>query len=249
VDGLSGHDVRFTADDHLFHGTYLTDERADDDAAELLGLLGLAPGARLLDAGCGDGRIAVRLAAVGYSVVGVDLDPDQLDRARDAATRRGVWVEWRRGDLVELADQGAFDGAYLWFNTFGFADDASNEAVLAAVAACLRPGGSLVIDTLWREGVRWALEDEDEAVEVVVGEWVQSDLSCFDEESGRLITVRTVTTEQGASSRTLRLRLPTLAEWAELLEASGLSLKSATARAGMPLTSESMELVLLARRR
>src|SRR4051812_30456157 len=43
------------------------------------------PPARVLDAGCGTGRVAVRLRELGYDVVGVDVDTAMLDVARTAA--------------------------------------------------------------------------------------------------------------------------------------------------------------------
>ena len=45
----------------------------------------LTPPARVLDAGCGTGRVAIRLAALGFDCVGVDLDSSMLAEARSAA--------------------------------------------------------------------------------------------------------------------------------------------------------------------
>ena len=49
---------------------------------ELLDLLELQPGARVLDVGCGTGAHAGALAARGYDVLGVDVDKAMLERAR-----------------------------------------------------------------------------------------------------------------------------------------------------------------------
>ncbi|MBB2915147.1 SAM-dependent methyltransferase [Streptosporangium becharense] len=57
------------------------------------------PGSRVLDAGCGTGRVAIRLAELGYDCVGVDLDESMLRVARRAAPRL-LWI---------LADLGALD--------------------------------------------------------------------------------------------------------------------------------------------
>jgi len=241
-------DARFTADDHFFHRHHLTNERADDEAAELIGLLGLEPGARVLDGGCGDGRIAVRLSAVGFDVTGVDVDQDQIVRAEDSAAARGVKVTWRHIDVRDLGEDSAFDGAYLWFNTWGFLDDAANDAVLASMSASLRHGAPLVIDTLHRDGVVRAIDAEAGPVSVVIEGETQTDSSRFDATSGRLVVNRIVERAGVATERVLKLRLPSLEEWAALLERHHLIVESATSRAGAPLDGDSQVLVLVARR-
>src|SRR5688572_28381946 len=59
----------------------------------------LAPrGARILDAGCGPGRVGARLAAIGHEVVGVDLDPE-LIAAAELDHPGPIWLV---ADLAEL---------------------------------------------------------------------------------------------------------------------------------------------------
>ena len=68
------------------------------------------PGVRVLDAGCGTGRVAIRLAELGYVCLGVDNDPPMLAQARaasdqiDWAAARGARVapQWLLGDLADL---------------------------------------------------------------------------------------------------------------------------------------------------
>ena len=55
--------------------------------------------ASVLDAGCGFGRIGSELVNRGVFVVGVDLDPDLIERAQ----RRTPNVEWLLGDLSDFA--------------------------------------------------------------------------------------------------------------------------------------------------
>jgi SAM-dependent methyltransferase len=63
------------------------------------------PGAHVLDAGCGTGRVAIRLAELGYDCVGVDLDPAMLAEARRAAPA----LAWVPADLASLALDRRFD--------------------------------------------------------------------------------------------------------------------------------------------
>src|SRR5690349_25174891 len=62
-------------------------------------------GARILDAGCGTGRVGGFLAAAGHRVTGVDLDPQLIEAAR--ADHPGP--DWRVGDLAELDLPDRFD--------------------------------------------------------------------------------------------------------------------------------------------
>src|SRR5262249_28450601 len=58
----------------------------------------LDPRARVLDARCGTGRVAIGRAALGHEVVGVDLDEGMLDRAR----RDAPDLSWFAQDLADL---------------------------------------------------------------------------------------------------------------------------------------------------
>jgi len=103
-------------------------------------------GRRVLDAGCGTGRVAIELAARGYDVAGVDLDASMLGTARAKAPGI-VWVE---ADLARLdtldADLGTvpFDLAVLAGNVMIFVAPGTEPAVLAGLAGRIRPGGLLV---------------------------------------------------------------------------------------------------------
>jgi SAM-dependent methyltransferase len=83
----------------------------DPGLAQLLETARPAAQARVLDVGCGTGRIAVALAGVVGHVTGVDLTPAMLDQARATQAEAGVAnVDWRQADVTALpfADD-AFD--------------------------------------------------------------------------------------------------------------------------------------------
>jgi SAM-dependent methyltransferase len=108
--------------------------------------LRLAPGARVLDVPCGDGRHAAALAARGYRLTGVDVSPGQIELAR----RRPATippVEWRRAEMRELPWESGFDAAYCFGNSFGYLDSEGTRAFLQAVCRALKPGGRFALDT------------------------------------------------------------------------------------------------------
>jgi SAM-dependent methyltransferase len=72
-----------------------------------------APGARVLDVGCGPGYSAQYLAARGYAVTGVDNEPKLVERARDLAARCGSTARFELADAADLSAQhDRFDLAY-----------------------------------------------------------------------------------------------------------------------------------------
>jgi ubiquinone/menaquinone biosynthesis C-methylase UbiE len=63
----------------------------------------MAPGGRLLDIGCGEGRHAIAAARLGFAVTAVDYEPLALSRARRRAKVRGVeGIKFRKADVLSL---------------------------------------------------------------------------------------------------------------------------------------------------
>ena len=98
------------------------------------------PGSRVLDAGCGTGRVGVELARRGYDVVGVDSDASMLAVAR----RADPSLEWRLEDLAALTDTSSYDLVVAAGNVMIFLEPGTGPAVVARLAGALRPGGLLV---------------------------------------------------------------------------------------------------------
>ncbi len=99
-------------------------------------------GARILDAGCGTGRVAARLAELGHRCVGTDVDPSML-----AVAQRIPDVTWVQADLttLDLADHGIddpFDLAVCAGNVVPLVPDP--RAAVTRIAAHLDTGGFLV---------------------------------------------------------------------------------------------------------
>jgi len=112
-------------------------------------------GARaVLDVGCGTGVLALRLAARGLEVVGVDPAAASLAvaRAKPGADR----VRWIDGDATTLPPDLAVDLAVMTGNVAQvFTTDEAWAATLAGIHAALRPGGHLVFETRRPEVRAW----------------------------------------------------------------------------------------------
>ena len=138
-------------EDYLRTLPFLTPQATQAEAEFVIDTLGLAPGAQVLDVGCGYGRHAMELAARGIHVVGLDLSTPLLVRGGEEAHRRGLTINFIRGDMRELDFENQFDGAYCLFSTFGYFDDEANKKALQNIARALKPNGKVVIEILNRD--------------------------------------------------------------------------------------------------
>jgi SAM-dependent methyltransferase len=135
-------------------------------------------GSRLLDAGCGPGRVGAELHARGHEVVGVDIDPVLIEAA--VADHEGP--TWLVADLatLDLAAAGItepFDGAVLAGNVMPYLAPGSGARVLAAVARHLRPDSPVAVGFGLDRGYSLDAFDADAAL---AGLTVESRFSTWD---------------------------------------------------------------------
>jgi SAM-dependent methyltransferase len=112
----------------------------------------LAPGATLLDLGCGTGLDAVALGRQGYRVTAIDWSPNMVLKTRErvrAADGNGM-VDVHQVGIHELGRlaAGTFDGAYSNLGALNCVPDLGAAAM--SIAARLRPGGVLIACVIGR---------------------------------------------------------------------------------------------------
>lgn len=102
---------------------------------------------RVLDLGCGTGRMTIPLAQAGHQVVGVDLSLPMLQVARQKATLPGS-ITFAQANIVDLSSfqDATFDAALCLFSTLSMiaGQDARDRAIAEALRV-LRPGGLLIL--------------------------------------------------------------------------------------------------------
>jgi SAM-dependent methyltransferase len=156
---------------------------------------------RVLDAGCGTGRVAIELDRRGIDVVGVDLDDDMLDVARRLAPHIG----WLHADLARDPLGGPYDLVVMAGNVPVFCRPGERRALVANIAAHLEPDGRLIAGFSLESGEdAITLDDYDDAC-AAAGLRIESRWSTWDR--ARFAPPRgphpdyavTVTTRRGAS--------------------------------------------------
>jgi len=101
----------------------------------------LAPGQDVLDVATGTGNVAIRAAAAGAQVVGLDITPELFATARRRAAEHDVTVDWLEGDAEELPfEDESFDRV---LSTMGVQFAPRHEVVAQELARVCRPGGRI----------------------------------------------------------------------------------------------------------
>jgi SAM-dependent methyltransferase len=105
-----------------------------------------APGARVLDIGCGRGRHSIYLHKKGLDVTGFDLSPENISYASAFANEH---LQFFVHDMRNLFYINYFDYAFNIFTSFGyFSTERDNLRAINTFAKSLKPGGTLVFDFL-----------------------------------------------------------------------------------------------------
>jgi SAM-dependent methyltransferase len=133
-------------------GDYAAIAALIDDAPprDLLSRVDVNPGQEVLDVATGTGNIAIRAAAAGAQVAGLDLTPELFDTARRRAAQHAVTVEWVEGDAEELPfEDGRFDRV---LSAFGVQFAPRHEIVAGELARVCRPGGQIGLVNWTPEG-------------------------------------------------------------------------------------------------
>ena len=115
----------------------------EKDAEVFYQRLGIAPGTKLLDVGCGAGQLALIAARAGAKVIGCDIATNWLEQARTRAAAEGLEITFEEGDAEALPYEDAqFDAVT---NMFGAMFAPRPELVAAELTRVCRPGGIIAM--------------------------------------------------------------------------------------------------------
>lgn len=119
-------------------------------ALEFLNRLQLAPGTRMLDAGCGAGQIAIPAARAGVDVTGIDIASNLIAHARARAAAENLKVRFEEADAEMLPfPDASFD---VVVSLFGAMFAPRPDAVARELIRVCKPGGRVVMANWTPEG-------------------------------------------------------------------------------------------------
>jgi SAM-dependent methyltransferase len=218
---------QFFDDDYL--RVWATVSKAGDaEAAALWRILGLSEGCPVLDAGCGYGRVSLPLARMGARVLGVDQSAPLL---AEAERRRGDLSDERlrylQHDLRAPLAESGFDAALSLFSSLGYGDEADDAAILGTLAAVVRPGGKVAVDTAHRDLLAARLARETVPAHRLPDGTLLVEEPRFDPVAGRVETTWFWAGPNGSGQKSASIRIYTITELVRLMEGVGLRLEAA----------------------
>jgi SAM-dependent methyltransferase len=127
-------------------------EAASEEIDNLVELLDLSEGARVLDLPCGPGRHTVELARRGFDVTGVDITEAYIEEARELAEDEGLDAEFVVADMRDFRREAEFDVVLNLFSSFGYFEDPADDRVaLDRMRDSLKPDGRVVFEMVAKE--------------------------------------------------------------------------------------------------
>jgi SAM-dependent methyltransferase len=115
----------------------------EKDAELFFQRLGITPGTRLLDVGCGAGQLALIAARAGALVTGCDISTNWIEKARARAASEGLEITFEEGDAESLPyENGQFDAVV---SLIGAMFAPRPELVASELIRVCRPGGLIAM--------------------------------------------------------------------------------------------------------
>ena len=200
----------------------------EEEAAALWRILALAAGCRVLDAPCGYGRVALPLARLGAFVLGVDRSAALLE---EAERRRGDLgperLRYLQHDLRAPLAESGFDVALNLGTSLGYATEDDDLAILRTLAAAVRLGCAVAIETIHRDAVAAMLAHAVSPAHRLPDGTLVLEASRLDPVAGRVETTAYWAGPSGSGQKSASIRAYAMTELLRLVERAGLRLRVA----------------------
>ncbi len=126
-------------------------ETIDKEVGHLLSSGLLKRGDRVLDLGCGPGLYASRLVGAGLKITGIDISARSIDYARRYAQDKGLDIEYRCLDFLDLDYDSEFDVIIQIYGELCTFSDGERGSLFEKIHRALKTEGRLVFDVSTRD--------------------------------------------------------------------------------------------------
>lgn len=180
--------------ENFFHGLALdlwrkaiSPKQTKSEVDFLIKVLKCEKGSHLLDVPCGNGRLSLELAKLGFRATGMDISEEFVTEARAVSSSNSLKSEFILGDMCHIEGEKIYDGAFCFGNSFGFLKFADMESFLSGVCRALKPGARFIVETgMAAESVLQKFEPltvhQIGDISVTIKEQYLADESCIDTE-------------------------------------------------------------------
>jgi SAM-dependent methyltransferase len=227
-----------------------TPEKNAAEAEFVESVLQLPKGGQVLDVACGHGRHAIELAKRGYHVMGIDLSERFIDMAKQTAQLNELTnAEFLVGDMRESYFVNRFDGAYSYFTSFGYFDDADNKRVLESVAKALVKGGTFLVETVNRDWTIHKVENQPRRWDEIEPDFLLLEDTTFNAHTSRIHTKRMIFDKGQRRTVEYDIKLYTHAELEDMLEEVGLQVTATFgSKERMPYSVSSPRMIIISKK-
>ncbi|GAI45550.1 unnamed protein product, partial [marine sediment metagenome] len=127
-------------------------EQAPEEVENIISLLGIKKGKKILDLCCGVGRHSIEFARRGYHVTGVDITTEYLNQARRKARKVKVKIEFIKDDMRRFYRENSFDAVVNLFTSFGYFENQEDDyRVVQNIYDSLKKGGVFLVEIMGKE--------------------------------------------------------------------------------------------------
>ena len=136
-------------------------------------------------------------------------------------------LRYVRHDLRAPLGESGFDAALSLFSSLGYGEEADDAAILGTLAAAVRPGGKVAVDTMHRDVLAARLAREAVPAHRLPDGTLLVEEARFDPVAGRVETTWFWAGPRGSGQKSASVRVYTITELVRLLEGAGLRLEAA----------------------
>ena len=196
-------------------------ENAPEEVKNIISLLKLRKGAKILDLCCGVGRHSIELSKLGFKVTAVDRTDKYLRSAKRKARRRGVHIEFVKSDMRDFCRANSFNAIINMYTSFGYFKDKDDDRKVALnMYRSLKKGGRLIIELMGKERLAKIFQERGWSE---IGNRIILEERKMNEDWSMIKNRWVVIDEKGRHEFTLNHRIYSAAELGDVLKECGFT--------------------------